>query len=150
MVSIVFYNDGFYGEVVRILRESGMYDEEWEKRGHLKNKIRRDPESILVAVDGKKTVGCVFIAEDGWNGFIWRLCVKKGYRGKGVGSSLMRKAEEIIRGRGLAEASVFVDPENGPLKGWYEKKGYAKASDWTFMYKKLGGRKEGAAQAGAD
>jgi len=141
MVTIDFYKDEFYDGVKQILQEAKLYDETWEARENLKRKIERDPQSILIAVDENKIIGCVFIVEDGWNGFIWRLCVKKSHRKNGIGSMLMQKAEAIIKERGIKEASLFVDIKNDSLQNWYQKQDYIKASDWTFMYKKLDGRK---------
>lgn len=92
---------------------------------------------FLIAEEDKKIIGCVFIVEDGWNGFIWRLCVKESYRKKGVGLLLMQKAEGIIKNRGIKEASLFADTKNNSLKEWYKKQDYIKTSDYTFMYKKL-------------
>ena len=137
MAEIGFYKDKFYDDVKKILQECNLFDETWEARENLKRKITRDKESILIAEEGSKIVGCVFIVEDGWNAFIWRLCVKENYRKKGIGLLLMQKAEDIIKGRGIKEASIFVDAKNDSLKNWYQKQGYLKGRDWTFMYKKL-------------
>jgi len=137
MFTIDFYKDELYKPIISILKEANLYDETWEARENLKRKIERDPKSILVAKDGDKIVGCVFIVEDGWNGFIWRLAVQTSHRKQGIGSALMRKAEEIIKSRGLKEASLFVNAGNEELKEWYQKQDYTGTSDWTFMYKKL-------------
>ncbi|MCR4284836.1 MAG: GNAT family N-acetyltransferase [archaeon] len=137
MSKITFYKEGDYKCVKNILQESNLYDKTWEAEENLKRKINRDPESILVAKEGEKIIGCVFIVEDGWNGFIWRLSVDKNWRRKGVGILLMKKAEEIIKKRGIKEASLFIGPKNDSLREWYEKQDYEKTSDWTFMYKKL-------------
>jgi len=137
MAIIKFYKDSFYEDVKQILQESNLYDETWEARKNLKHKIKRDPQSILIAEEDNKIVGCVFIVEDGWNAFIWRLCVKKSCRKKGVGLLLMQKAEEIVKNRGIKEASLFVGSKNDSLKEWYQTQDYIKTSDWTFMYKKL-------------
>ena len=137
MTNIRFYTDSAYEEVVKVLKEGDLFDEVWEDRQNLKRKIERDPESILLAIIDKKIVGCVFIVEDGWNAFLWRLSVKKDYRKKGIGLALMQKAEEIIKKRGLKEVSLFVGSDKVDLKSWYQKQDYKKTSDYTFMYKKL-------------
>ncbi len=137
MVSIRYYKDSDYEDVKLILKEGDLFDNTWESRENLKRKIKRDPQSILIAEDNKKVVGCVLIVEDGWNGFIWRLCVKKSNRKQGIGVLLMEKAEEIIKERGIKESSIFVDPKNQDLKDWYNKQKYEKGKDWTFMFKKL-------------
>ena len=137
MAEIKFYKDAFYESVKQILKGCNLFDETWEARENLKRKITRDPESILIAEENKEIVGCIFIVEDGWNGFIWRLCVKESHRKKGIGILLMQKAEEIIKSRGIKETSLFIDPKNEIQKKWYEKQGYITTSDWTFMYKML-------------
>lgn len=137
MTSIRFYNDEDYEQVKEILLKSEMYDETWEKRSHLKRKIERDHESIIVACEENKIIGCIFIVEDGWNAFLWRLCVKESARKKGTGAMLMKHAEEILRKRGVEEVSMFVNPKKILLQEWYEKQDYKKGNDWTFMYKEL-------------
>ena len=141
MVNIDFYKNKFYDEVKRILQETELYYRPCDLKENLKRKIERDPQSILVAIDGNQIIGCVFISEDGWSGFIWRLCVQESHRKNGIGSMLLQKAEEIINNRGINEVSIFVDPKKDSLKNWYQKKDYTKDADWTFMYKRFNGRK---------
>ncbi|GEM_PF-1511079 len=137
MVSIRYYKDSDYEEIKQVLQEGNLYDDVWEARQNLKQKIIRDPQSILIAEENNHVIGCVFIVEDGWTAFIWRLSVRKEYRKKGVGLMLMQKAEEIVRTRGIKELSLFADTKNTLLKEWYQKQKYIKTSDYTFMYKKL-------------
>ena len=137
MVLIRYYKDSDYKDVKQALKEGKLYDDIWENRKNLRRKIKRDPESIFLAINDNKIIGCVFIVEDGWNAFIWRLSVRKKYRRQGIGKMLMQKAEEIIKKRGIKESSIFVDTKNKRLKQWYKKQGYLKTSDYTFFYKKL-------------
>ena len=137
MIEITFYKDSFYEELKAILEESKMFDEVWEARESLKKKISRDPQSILVAVEDEKIIGCIFIVEDGRSAFLWRLCVRESSRKKGVGSLLLVKSEEIIKSRGIKEVSLFANPKNNSLLEWYKGKNYLESGDWKFMYKKL-------------
>ena len=137
MAAIRYYKDADYEEVKQTLEEGKLYDEVWEDRENLRRKVGRDPESILLAIDDNKIIGCVFIVEDGWNAFIWRLSVREKYRKQGVGKMLMEKAEEIIKARGIKESSIFVNAQNDSLKQWYRQRGYLQTSDYTFTYKKL-------------
>ncbi len=137
MAAIRYYKDADYEEVKQALEEGKLYDEVWEDRENLRRKVGRDPESILLAIDDNKIIGCVFIVEDGWNAFIWRLSVREKYRKQGVGKMLMEKAEEIIKARGIKESSIFVSAQNDDLRQWYKQRGYLQTSDYTFMYKEL-------------
>ena len=90
-----------------------------------------------MAIHDNKIVGCVFIVEDDWNAFVWRLSVRRKYRRQGIGKMLMQKAEEIIGKRGIEESSIFVDAKNYYLRQWYKKQRYLKTSDYAFFYKEL-------------
>lgn len=137
MVKIRYYADSDYPKIKEVLQEGNLFDDVWEDRKNLQNKIKKDPESILVAEEDDKVVGCIFIVEDGWNAFLWRLAVKKTHRKRGIGEMLMKNAEDIIRKRGFKEVSGFVDTKNDSLKNWYAKQKYIKTKDYTFIYKKL-------------
>ena len=137
MIKIGFYKDSNYEEVKAILQEANLYDEAWESRENLKRKIKMDKESIIVAKDKDKIIGCTFIVDGGWTSFIFRVCVKESYRKQGIGSILLEKAEEILRKRGIKEVSILVDPKKESLNNWYKKKNYLDALSWNYMYKTL-------------
>lgn len=137
MISIRFYNDQDYLWLKETLQEWKLFDEVWETKENLKNKIDRDPESILVAQDNNTVIGCIFIMEDWRNAFMWRLAVKKQYRNKWIGKMLIGKAEKIIKSRWLKEVWGFVDDTNIELQKWYEKQNYIKTKKYKFIYKKL-------------
>ena len=137
MIAYTNYTDEEYDELIELLKSCDLYDEPWETRENLKLKIERDPASIILAVDDKQVVGCVFIVVDGWIGMIWRLAVLDTYRKQGIGHELMQRAEILIKNRGVKESSIFVATSKEDLKDWYQKQNYTKTSDFTFMYKEL-------------
>lgn len=137
MIAYTNYIDEQYEALVTLLKSCDLYDEPWEKRENLKRKITQDPESVILAVDGKRLIGSVFVVVDGWIGMVWRLAVLEEYRKQGVGHELMSKAETLIKSRGVKESSHFVSAPKEELKAWYEKQGYTKTSDYTFMYKEI-------------
>ena len=49
MVSIEYYSPSNYKELITILKASDSYDENWESKIGLDRKIKRDPQSILIA-----------------------------------------------------------------------------------------------------
>ncbi len=57
-----------------------------------------------------------------------RLVVSPAHRGQGIGTQLIRGLVELgTRRLGLAECSLFVDPDNGPAIGLYERLGFVPA-----------------------
>lgn len=137
MITLGYYRPELYSELVAVLTSCNLYDEPWETEKNLRLKIERDPESIIVALDDVKLIGCVFVVVDGWVGMVWRLAVLPEYRKHGVGGMLLEQAELIVKDRGVKEVSLFVSASNNELKEWYAKRKYTIGEDYTFAYKEV-------------
>ena len=74
------------------------------------------PDSVLV--------GSVMVGHDGHRGWIYYLAVARDHQGKGIGSELMRTAEEWLRGRGAVKVQLMVRSHNDSVSRFYEKAGY--------------------------
>jgi len=57
-------------------------------------------ETAIVAVDGDKLVGCVFLAERPDHFYLGKLAVDPGCQGKGIGRLLMSEGEAIAKAAG--------------------------------------------------
>ncbi|MBI2579337.1 MAG: GNAT family N-acetyltransferase [Candidatus Aenigmarchaeota archaeon] len=101
----------------------------------MRKKIKHDPESIIVAEEGGKIIGCVFIIYDPWSSFIYRLGVLPKYRRKGLGTKLMEEAERILKERGTNPITLFVREDNGEVIDFYKKRGW-KLGDKIFDMEK--------------
>lgn len=126
---IRFYKDADFLELEQVLKADGVYYLPLDKRDIFKKKIEHDPESILIAEEEGKIIGTVFIIYDPWNAFIYHLDVHPDYRKKGVGTKLMEKAEEILKKRGMARPTLFVEEDNAKVIDFYKKRG------WFVLYK---------------
>ncbi len=58
-------------------------------------------------------------------GRITELFVREAFRGQGIGTALMARAEAFCRDRGCATARVEVFPRTWPPIGFYRELGYA-------------------------
>jgi len=132
------YVDTDYEEVKINLEDGNLFDPEMDTREILKNKIKKDSKSILVAEINKKIIGNVYVVNDPWFAAIFRLAVKREYRGKNIGLSLMQKAEQYLKNQGHSQVMLFANQNFDKLIGWYKKQGY-KHSDNTFkaLWKQL-------------
>lgn len=77
---------------------------------------------VFRARENKKVLGQVVVTGDNWIVF---LAVNPKYRGKGIGTKLLHKAEAEIFGRG--EETVHLHPQKefqDRLIPWYESEGY--------------------------
>ncbi len=113
-----------YQAVRNNLDRNRLTDTDVDTENLLAAKVRRDPESILVAELDGQVVGNVFSLDDGWNSFIFRLAVVPEQHGKGIGTKLLEAAEERLRGRGNKQVMLFVDEADTDLKEYYQRRGY--------------------------
>lgn len=81
-------------------------------------------ELLLVAERDGRIVGAVAVGWDGVRGWIYHLAVDAGARRAGVGSALMRAAEERLRARGCPKINLQVLPRDREVVRFYERLGY--------------------------
>lgn len=131
------YKDNDSRKLEHLLKDVGLYYKHLDKRKIFKKKIEYDPESIIVAEDGDKLIGTVFIIYDPWNSCIYHLGVHPDYRNKGVATKLMDEAEGRLKARGVERITLFAGEENNRAVKFYKKRRW-KIYDKNFtMEKKL-------------
>lgn len=85
-----------------------------------------DKQIHLAAVDEQgKVVGCALIAFEGNSARIRQMAVEEAFRGKGIGTELVRRAEEVVRGRNIRTVTLHARVS---AREFYEKLGYTAAS----------------------
>ena len=131
------YRPEDYLSVKAIYQEGGLYDEFTDREEGLKDKISRDPGSILVAEEDQTVVGTVLIIEDARMALLFRLAVKGSERNRGIGKKLIAEAEKLLKHRGFKEVNLVVNDKNEELQSYYEKQGYKKHRSWRWMAKEL-------------
>jgi ribosomal protein S18 acetylase RimI-like enzyme len=86
--------------------------------------IGRDPEALLLAEEDGRLLGTLIAAWDGWRAAIYRLVVAPGARRNGVGSALVRRAEERFRALGARRVGANVIFEHAHAAAFWEAMGY--------------------------
>jgi len=97
-----------------------------EDKHSAKQYLGDDTKTILAFLDGeligytflkipqyKKSKHCAYLV----------IAIKKEFRGRGIGTELMRKAEDLAREMGIMRIELEVMAEN-PAKNLYERMGY--------------------------
>lgn len=82
--------------------------------------------SHTAALEGDKVIGASCWYEDGGNGLVKHLVVEDAARGKGVGTLLLRYAEEEMVSRGISKCVLKARVS---VTGFYEKLGYHTVGD---------------------
>ena len=67
MISMRSYLPDDFTDVKEILEEAEHFDEVWDSEENLKSILQKEPESIIVAVDGERVIGAVYIIFFGAN-----------------------------------------------------------------------------------
>lgn len=81
--------------------------------------LRHDPEALLLAESGGAVVGTVVAAWDGWRGSIYRLAVAPGFRRRGLGTALVRAAEQRLAAAGARRSqAVVVSTDERATRFW--------------------------------
>ena len=98
-----------------------------------------DSDLWLLATDGDEAVGAVSGVVWGDRGWVGELGVRKPWRGRGIASTLLRRAFAMFASRGLPRVMLNVDSANptGALR-LYERLGMRTVRGWD-VYEKIVG-----------
>jgi ribosomal protein S18 acetylase RimI-like enzyme len=86
--------------------------------------LDRDPDALLVAVDGEEIVGALIAGWDGWRGHMYRLAVAPERRREGIALALVRAGEERFRALGVQRIIAPVVESSDVATGFWRAAGY--------------------------
>lgn len=90
----------------------------------LRKKLEVDRELLFVAEAQGRIVGTVMGGYDGHRGWIYSLAVARDYRGRGIGSALVRQVEAALAALGCLKVNLQVHASNAEVVRFYERLGY--------------------------
>ena len=119
------YKETMLPQMVRLWKEEAVrirykaYDSPEEWKAELLDKPDFDPEGCILAFTDSGSLAGFAAAisqkeflpgqnRDNTPGYIFLLVVKEEYEGRGVGSSLLEKAEAFLKGQGLSLIHIYV------------------------------------------
>ncbi|OCW27683.1 GNAT family acetyltransferase [Pseudomonas aylmerensis] len=79
---------------------------------------------FFVATDKKVVIGTILAGYDGHRGWLYSVAVHADYRRHGLGSSLVRYAEQALTALGCMKINLQVTSGNEAVAGFYEALGY--------------------------
>jgi ribosomal protein S18 acetylase RimI-like enzyme len=97
----------------------------------------RDPDALILAVDGAAIVGTVIAGWDGWRCHLYRLAVDPSRRRAGIGRALIAAAEDRFRALGGGRADAMVLDDNDRAQGIWSACGYHRQQEWSRWVKPL-------------
>ncbi|GIE35292.1 N-acetyltransferase [Actinoplanes italicus] len=99
--------------------------------------LSRDPEALILAVDGARIVGSIIAGWDGWRCHLYRLAVAPWRRREGIGGLLIDAAEQRFRSFGGTRVDAMVLDDNPAAHRIWAAHGYRRQSDWSRWVKPL-------------
>ncbi|AGE26445.1 MULTISPECIES: GNAT family acetyltransferase [Pseudomonas] len=91
---------------------------------------------FFVATDKKTVIGTILAGYDGHRGWLYSVAVHVDYRRHGLGSSLVRHAEQALTALGCMKINLQITGGNEAVVGFYEALGYG-VEPRTSMGKKI-------------
>lgn len=99
--------------------------------------LARDPEALVLAVDGDEIVGSLIAGWDGWRCHLYRFAVHPARRREGVGRMLLDAAERRFTAYGGRRAGAMVLDENELAHAAWSAAGYERQPQWSRWVKRL-------------
>jgi ribosomal protein S18 acetylase RimI-like enzyme len=101
----------------------------------IQKKLARDPDLFLVAEQDTEIIGTIIGGFDGRRGIIYHLAVTNSFRGRGIGSLLLKEVESRLRLKGCLKCYLMVTPDNQEAMHYYEQRGWH-PMDYVRLYGK--------------
>ena len=125
MPTISKYGDEHFAGVEALWQEAFPNDAPWNKASTaIAEKMRFQPDLMLVALEGPRVVGSVMAGYEGHRGWISRLAVLQAHRRKGIGQALLSEAERRLAALGCIKVNLQVLETNAAVVRFYEEAGY--------------------------
>ena len=90
----------------------------------IENKLRVQPDLLLVGEIAGTVVGAVIAGFDGVRGWIYHLAILPDHRRRGFATRLVRSAEQGLRSLGCPKVNLQVRPTNHDVVEFYRSVGY--------------------------
>jgi ribosomal protein S18 acetylase RimI-like enzyme len=119
------YTDEHFAGVEALWREAFPNDAPWNRASTaIAEKMRVQPDLMLVALEGLLVVGSVMAGYEGHRGWISRIAVLRAHRHKRIGQALLSEAERRLAALGCIKINLQVLETNSAVVRFYEQAGY--------------------------
>ena len=140
-VEIMPYRSEDQSEVVALWKTVFPDDPPWnEPVSVIRRKLTVQPQLFLIGHLNGQIVGTVIAGFDGVRGWIHHLAVRAECRHKGIGTMLMRSAEQGLEALGCPKVNLQVRATNTAVISFYRSLGYD-VEERASLGKRLGAAK---------
>ena len=108
-----------------------------DDRSGVERLVARDAEALILAERDGELVGTVIAGFDGWRCHLYRLAVHPDHRRQGIGSALLRAADERFVRLGGRRGDAMVLTHNETAHHAWRAAGYTPEEHWRRWVKPL-------------
>jgi ribosomal protein S18 acetylase RimI-like enzyme len=125
MIVVSSYQDEHFDGMQTLWQEAFPNDASWNKTSvAIPEKMRFQPDLMLVALDGPTVVGSVMAGYEGHRGWISRIAVLETFRHQKIGQRLLAEAEKRLVALGCIKVNLQVVDTNSSVVRFYQEAGY--------------------------
>ncbi|GAA0579367.1 GNAT family N-acetyltransferase [Kribbella sandramycini] len=99
--------------------------------------ILRDPDALVLALDGPEIVGSIIAGWDGWRCHLYRLAIAPTHRRRGIAAALIAEAQHRLTTLGGTRADAMVLDTNTEAHPTWTAAGYTLQPTWSRWTKPL-------------
>ena len=107
-----------------------------DSRESIDRQIATHGDLMLVAEEGDEIIGAAIGSQDMRKGWVNRLAVVQGWRGRGVAKALLERIESRFDALGIKVLSVLIFEDNTESIGFFERAGYKEAHNVRYYSKR--------------
>ena len=94
--------------------------------------LHRNPRLSVVAEEDGLIVGCILCGHDGRRGCLYHVCVREGYRMKGIGKSMVVHCMERLKEEKINKVSLIAFTQNDIGNAFWKEIGWTKREDLNY------------------
>ena len=127
-----------YDDIIRIWELAGLPHRPRgrDSRGEMTAQMGLDPEMFLGCFVEGELAGVIIGSYDQRKGWINRLAVAPEFQGKGIAKALVKRIEEVLKGKGFRIIATLVEDESPESMELFTKAGYRKHGDIHYLTKR--------------
>lgn len=95
-----------------------------DPKASIDRKLAADDGLFFVAANGDSIIGTVLAGYDGHRGWLYSVAVAPDRRRDGIGSQLIRHAEQALAQLGCPKLNIQVRADNAAVVAFYESLGF--------------------------
>jgi ribosomal protein S18 acetylase RimI-like enzyme len=119
------YREADFRGIDALWREAFPNDPPWNQaKSAIPEKAAFQPDLLFVAVEGDEVAGSIMAGYDGHRGWLYAVAIHAQHRRTGLGTALVRRAEEALRALGCGKINLQVRSTNAAVVKFYQHLGY--------------------------